>query len=65
MTREEQQQIADRQAARAAVLAKFPHGDQVISDSDCRYLSADEVIAVINSGRLDGCGPDRRLRGRS
>jgi hypothetical protein len=65
MTPAEAQEIADRQAARAAVLAKFPHGDQVISDEDCRYLSADEVKSVINSGRLAGVGADRRVRGRA
>jgi hypothetical protein len=65
MTREEQQQIDDAAAARAAVLAKFPHGDQVISDEDCRHLTADEVKSVINSGRLAGVGADRRIRGRA
>ena len=65
MTPAEAAEIADRQAERQKVLDKFPHGDQVISDADCKFLTADEVKSVINSGRLSGVGPDRRIRGRA
>jgi hypothetical protein len=65
MTPQEQQQIADRAAARQAVLDKFPDGSAEITDADCKYLSASEVKSVINSGRLAGVGADRRIRGRA
>jgi hypothetical protein len=65
MTPQEQQQLDDRAAERAAVLAKFPDPSAEISDADCKWLTAAEVKSVINSGRLSGVGADRRIRGRA
>jgi hypothetical protein len=65
MTKAEADALADRQAARQAVLAKFGDGSAVISDSDCKWLSASEIHSLINVGRLAGIGPDKRLQRRA
>jgi hypothetical protein len=65
MTREEQQQIADRAADRQRVLDKFPDPAAEVTDQDCRLLTADEIKSLINANRLRGIGVDKRLTRRS
>jgi len=57
--------MADRAAARSAVLAKFPDGSAEITDEDVKLLTGPEITSLINAGRIAGVGPDKRLaRGR-
>jgi hypothetical protein len=64
MTPHEQAAMQEKAAARAAVMAKWNDGSQVITDDDCKYLTSAEVTAAVNAGRIEGIGPDKRLRRR-
>jgi hypothetical protein len=61
---QEYQALADRAARRAELDAKLADGTQWISDEDCKLLSPDEVLSVINAGRMQDIGPDKRLARR-
>jgi hypothetical protein len=62
MNSEEYQALADRAARRAELDTKLADGTQWITDEDCKLLAPSEVVAVINSGRMQDVGPDKRLR---
>jgi hypothetical protein len=64
MTPHEQAAIQAKNAARAAVLAKFPDGSAEITDDDCQFLTGDELTGLINAGRFPGIGADKRLSRR-
>jgi len=64
VTPAESQQIADRAAERQKVLAKFGDATAVVTDQDCRLLTADEIHQLINANRLSGIGRDKRLTRR-
>jgi hypothetical protein len=61
MNSEEYQALADRAARRAVLDTKLADGTQWISDEDCKLLAPDEVVAVINAGRMQDVGPDKRI----
>jgi hypothetical protein len=56
MTPQEAQAYRDREAARQAVLAKFPDGSAPISDEECKMLTAPEIKSLIVAGRIAGIG---------
>jgi hypothetical protein len=60
MTPQEAQAYRDRAAEREAVLAKFPDATAMISDPECRVLTAAEIKSLISAGRIDGVGVKRR-----
>ena len=64
MTPAEAQAIADRAAARQAVLDKFSDGTAEVTDADCKLLTAGEIHSLINVGRIAGIGADKRLQRR-
>ena len=65
MNSEEYQALADRAARRAELDTKLADGTQWITDEDCKLLAPSEVVAVINSGRMQDVGPDKRIRRRA
>lgn len=62
MTPQERQALEAKAAARAVVMAKWNDGSQVITDEDCRHLTGAEVTALVNAGRVEGIGRDKRFR---
>jgi hypothetical protein len=62
VTPQEWQAHLERQADRATARAKWSDGTATITDEDLKHFTGDEVNALINAGRIEGIGPDKRLR---
>ena len=58
-------QIEAQQAERARVLAAMADPEAPpIPDSDFKHMTPSEALRVVNAGRVEGIGADKRLRRR-
>lgn len=62
VTPQERARFEQRMADRQAVLAKFPDPAAEITDLDCKLLTGEEIVSLINANRIAGIGADKRLR---
>lgn len=61
MTPAEWQAHRERQEARATARAKWSDGTTEITDEDLQHFDGNEILQLIDAGRIPGIGRDRRL----